>query len=587
MSSPHVFADARILLVDDNPTNLALLHDLLEDAGYHNVTGETNPIAALGWLESNDAELILLDMRMPGVDGLEFLHRMNRIHTGIVPPVVVLTAQTDAPTREQALNLGAMDFATKPFDHHEILQRSHNLIARHRDALAELNRAETLQLRVDERTAELRTQARTEPVTGLPNRRAAFENLDALLRRDEPTAAYFLVVDELDEIARIHGYAVVESLMRDVGNMLTASAATNEGFLGCWGGSEFVLIQPQPRLTAAMNGLGERLLRLLAGEIQVGGLTLNLRVRIGSAHSDDEGNLTAEGVIRAAAMALPIVEGSDRVGRFHPDLRHRLEQRDRLQRAMRRARINGELSLFYQPKVTLDNGRMVGAEALLRWKHPELGQVSPGDFIPLAEQTGDIIDIGNWVLDTALGRLSDWFNHGLIDESFSLAVNVSSRQLMSRHFAGDLIARLEQHAIPAAMLNVEVTESGLMRDLTLARKQLMALIQAGIDVSIDDFGTGYSSLAYLKSLPISVLKIDRSFVKDLHENQQDAEIAQMIVSMAHGLGCIVVAEGVENSAQSERLAGMGCEQAQGYFFNRPQEESALIDLFSEHRLTSR
>ncbi|MCA1788876.1 MAG: EAL domain-containing protein [Thioalkalivibrio sp.] len=572
--------DARILLVDDNVANLELLRDMLEEAGYADIRAESDALAALTWLNRNEVDLILLDMRMPVIDGLGFLERLAVHVSGMLPPVVVLTAQTDESTRERALALGAMDFATKPFNHEEILQRSHNLIARHREARSELVRADTLQLVVDERTAELQRLARADPVTGLPNRRAILERIDTFRRADRPTVVCFLILDELDEIARVHGHDVVEHLMRELGSLLTASAAVRPGFVGCWGGSEFVVVHDETTLKSSLEGLAARLLRLLAGEIHVGEVAIQVKGRVGCAHSDDEARLTGEKLVRLAAMALPDGAEEGRVGRYRVSIRERLEERDRLRRAMRQARARDELRLVYQPKIDLASGRIAGAEALLRWHSPSLGTVSPGVFVPAAEETGDIIEIGDWVLDAAIGQLARWRRDGAVDATFSLAVNVSSKQLMREGFDRLLVSRLQQHDVPPAMLNVEVTESGLMHDLVAARDRLMALIEAGVGVSIDDFGTGYSSLAYLKSLPISVLKIDRCFVQDLHRNSMDAEIAQMIVSMAHGLDCLVVAEGVENAEQSERLVAMGCEQAQGYLYSPPVEADALLPLLS-------
>nr|WP_230478445.1 EAL domain-containing protein [Halomonas johnsoniae] len=227
------------------------------------------------------------------------------------------------------------------------------------------------------------------------------------------------------------------------------------------------------------------------------------------------------------------------------------------------------MSLAFQPKLSLGTQRVLGAEALLRWHHPELGHVSPGDFIPLAEASGDILSIGEWVLEEAMRHIAQWRQQGLLDDDFHIAVNVAARQLARKDFAEALLARLARHGIPARFFALEVTESGLLSDLDNARIQLAQLADVNIAVAIDDFGTGHSSLAYVKTLPFSTLKIDRAFVMDLEKDAVDRHLALTITQLAHAVGCDVVAEGIETAAQADYLRSIGCEAAQGYYYARP------------------
>jgi EAL domain-containing protein (putative c-di-GMP-specific phosphodiesterase class I) len=233
--------------------------------------------------------------------------------------------------------------------------------------------------------------------------------------------------------------------------------------------------------------------------------------------------------------------------------------------------------LVYQPKVDLRSGRVVGAEALLRWVHPELGFVSPAEFIPLAEASGEILRLGDWVLDRTIRQLESWFASDSLPRDFSLAVNVATLQLMQPDFAERLLARLQRSALPPGAVEVEVTESGLMQDVELARRQLQALASEGIRIAIDDFGTGYSSLAYLKTLPVSVLKIDRAFVNDIDNNLQDLRLAETVVQMARNFGFTTVAEGVERAEHTGRLLEIGCQLAQGYWYSPPLRAEALVE----------
>ncbi len=220
---------------------------------------------------------------------------------------------------------------------------------------------------------------------------------------------------------------------------------------------------------------------------------------------------------------------------------------------------------------------MIGAEALLRWQHPQLGTVSPAEFIPLAESSGDILRIGEWVIDSAIQQLEQWFDADLLPGDFSLAVNVAPLQLTQSDFARNLLARLELSSLPQGALEIEITESGLMRNVDLAREQLQQLARAHVPVAIDDFGTGHSSLANLKTLPVSVLKIDRAFVSGMHSDPQDLRLVETVIDMARNFRCHTVAEGVERREQADLLLALGCQIAQGYLYSPPLKAERFLD----------
>lgn len=563
--TPH--AAATIMVVDDNPANVELLCEMLEDAGYSNLIGLSDPKLVEPRCERALPQLILLDIRMPEPDGHTLLRRLGERWADQCPPVIVLTAQTDEETRDRALGAGARDFLTKPFDQREALQRIHNSLISHSQYLERVSEARTLEQMVAERTRELERLALQEPITGMPNRRAILAGMAEHLEQGDTLAVAFIALSDLEEIAHLHGYPAMEQLLRLVGRLLNRKLEDAE--VGCWGNAEFVCFRRE-------HGTGRQLEQDLVAVVeeltrtfQIGDLRLNTGLRIGMSRSDRDGH-DAEQLVRYAALALPRHEGAA-IRQFDASLEQSLRQRGEIEHELRNAVSNHELSLMFQPKINLATGALAGAETLLRWYNPRLGQVSPGDFIPLAEGSGEILTLGRWVLEETIRQTAQWYRAGLTGEDCRMAVNVAARQLTRPDLAEEILALLTAHGLPSHCLEVEVTESGLMEDVEQARRQLKQLADAGVSVAIDDFGTGYSSLAYLKDLPVSTLKIDRTFINAMGDHQQDQNLVRTVIAMAHNFGCAVVAEGIEAPDQARTLLGLGCELAQGFWFARPME----------------
>jgi EAL domain-containing protein (putative c-di-GMP-specific phosphodiesterase class I) len=261
----------------------------------------------------------------------------------------------------------------------------------------------------------------------------------------------------------------------------------------------------------------------------------------------------------------------------------RAKEQWQLEAELRQALSRHQLSLHYQPKVSLRSGRIVGAEALVRWKHCEHGLIPPGKFIPLAEETGLIFDLGNWILDEACRQIRHWQDAGL--EPIPIAVNLSARQF-DRQLPERLLAAVERHGIPCELLRLEITESLLVRGTETVVPIMNELVAMGFSLSLDDFGTGYSSLSYLKKFPITTLKIDRSFVIGVPQDENDCAIAQAIVTMGKQLRQEIVAEGVETSAQMTFLRGLGCDQLQGFLFSPALDADAFARMVTERRRLS-
>ncbi|TXH90073.1 EAL domain-containing protein [Thauera aminoaromatica] len=564
-------ADADILIVDDNPANVELLLALLEDAGYQRLEGITDPRRVAARVAEHAPDLILLDVRMPHLNGLELMERLSA-GGAEAPAVIILTAQIDDATRYRALELGARDFLTKPFDQVEVLQRIRNVLHMQRLMKERAERAELLEALVAERTQELVARARHDPLTGLPNRLSLLDELGAWLAARRDAAVLFLSIEGMDEVSRLHGFGVADELARAAARRLRECVP--EGFLAVWNSTQWVLLCDCAPARGATGALAERLLAGFRPPVEVEHMRLHLGLRIGIAAEADE--RSPEQLVRMAALALPAGEGQWQA--YEAELETRMQRRNGIREALRGAVGRDEFSLVYQPKVELCSGDIVGVEALLRWDSSAYGRVSPAEFVPIAEASGEILAIGGWVVRAALATLRRWREARRVADVFGMAINVSTQQLMQPDFAERLVAEVEASGVPPAALELEVTESGLMQDMALAARHLDHLARAGFRIAIDDFGTGHSSLAYLKALPVSVLKIDRAFIRELHANPADQRLTGTVIDMARHFEFITVAEGVEQEAQLERLIDMGCDLVQGFMFAPPLKEDALFRL---------
>lgn len=567
----------RLLVVDDNPVNVELLLDLLDEQGYERVTGLSDPRQVVDHCRQQMPNLVLLDIRMPHMDGYAVLDAMRDAFADETPPVIVLTAQVDEATRQRALAMGVRDFLTKPFDHAEVMARIRNALhdgARYQRRREQASKLERL---VAKRTAALERLSCTDPVTQLPNRRGLTAQLRKWQLADYEVGALFIALQGLDAIMRYQGHRITEVFLTSLAQRLadTLPAASQ---LGVWGSHELLLIEPHAPPEALVQ-MAERIHQTLVEPLQTAGVHLAVNVRIGIAHGR---RLEPERLVHMAALAVPHQQHfqprqASPIQRYSAALEASEQRLMQLRQALPGACERGETQLHFQPKIALASGEVNGAEVLLRWEHPALGMVSPAEFIPMAEETGDIIAIGSWVLERSLAALSQWQRSGNVAPDFSLAVNVSAHQLCKRGFVAEVEHALQRHAVRPSTLEVEVTESGLMSDLDTALEQLQQLAALGVTIAIDDFGTGHSSLAYLRRMPVDTIKIDRSFLIHMLEDTSSRRLVESITAMAHGLGCRVVAEGIETAEQARCLHEMGCEIGQGYWFGRPSATPAFLD----------
>ncbi|RFP19612.1 EAL domain-containing protein [Duganella sp. BJB475] len=442
-------------------------------------------------------------------------------------------------------------------------------------------------MRATVRAAEQRLNylALVDPVTALPNRNAFNEKLDACLgRADRQSGAVGLLLLDLDNFKVVNdtlGHTCGDLLLQLVAERLQATLRAQDVICRI-GGDEFVVIVEAKDAAAVTAGVADKILGALAAPFPIEGQQLYVSASIGVATYPAHGD-NAESLMRGADMAMYHAKnlGKNTSQVFHQEMTLRAHKRLTMEARLRRALDNDELALHYQPQIDTRSGRMIGFEVLARWTCPELGPVSPAEFIPVAEDSGVIVPLGRWVLQTACRQAAQWQREGLLEGIAHVAVNLSAHQTRDKDLMDEILALLEETGLPAHLLELELTESAMMENVE-ANLALMQRIQAaGIHLSIDDFGTGYSSMAYLKRFPIDQLKIDRSFVSDVPGD--GAAIAIAIIALAHSLGLSVVAEGVENAQQVEFLRQANCDVMQGYYFSRPVPAPELEQMLRRAR----
>jgi diguanylate cyclase (GGDEF)-like protein/PAS domain S-box-containing protein len=424
---------------------------------------------------------------------------------------------------------------------------------------------------------QLLRQANYDLLTGLPNRMLALDRLKLALaqsRRDQTKVGLmFLDLDNFKHVNDTMGHDAGDTLLIEASRRIASSLRGNST-VARLGGDEFLIILPGIEDPLDSELVAERILEAFSTPFKLASQELFVSTSIGLAlYPTDSENSSTLLQQADAAMYQAKNKGKSAFHRFTPDLNHQSRERLRLETLLRRAMELNELHLYYQPIIDINTSQLVGAEALIRWDNPTLGLVVPDRFIPLAEETGLIISMGNWVLRTACEAAKKW--QLISGKKVSIAVNVSPRQFRDTKFVENVRNALSQNDLAAEYLELEITERLLLDDSIQTFEILNELDNMGVRLSVDDFGTGYSALSYLKSYPFDSLKIDRSFIKDVMTETEDAALVTAIITMAHSLGLKVIGEGVENSAQLNFLQSKNCDYVQGYFFSKPIPEEAF------------
>ncbi len=425
-----------------------------------------------------------------------------------------------------------------------------------------------------ERTS-LRSQADHDELTGLLNRRGFFAALrDGIAAREARVAVLLLDLDGFKEINDTLGHASGDELLQQIGSRLRGALREHDA-IARLGGDEFAAFVDAGGTTAlGANEIGRRIRETLIEPFEVAGLSLQVRASVGIALFPEHGT-TAEELLRQADIAMYQAK-QNRTGFavYASSADPRAGQTLQLSSDLERALGAGELVVHYQPKADVLTGAITGVEALVRWQHPERGLLAPDAFVPIAERNGLIRQLTLYVIETGLAEQAHWLAQGI---DVPLAVNLSIANLLDTDLPRDIAALLADLHVPPGKLKLEITESYLVADPTLIHSNIQELCAHGVGLSLDDFGTGYSSLTHLRRLPIEEIKIDRSFIKDLETDSDDAVIVQSTIDLAHSLNLTVVAEGVESELVWDKLRDFGCDQAQGFYLARPMPAQVLTD----------
>jgi len=555
--------NSTILIVDDEMVSRYTVEVLLAQEGYTLVFAECGE-DALEKAVKLIPDLMLLDVMMPGMDGFEVCQRLRANPRLAELPIVMITALDDRDSRLRGIEAGADDFMSKPFDRAELRARVRTI--------TRLNRYRRL-IETEEQLVYL---ANYDMLTSLPNRNLLLERLRQTLthagRSHQNVAILALDLDNFQMINDGVGHEVGDNMLREVAQRLTRTVSSMGATVARLSGDEFVVIFDTNNFVKEVSEMAQLMLDNISQQMILSNHEVVITASIGISVYPSDGQ-EASVLLKNAntALARAKAAGKNTYQFFTTEMNKVALERLILENQLRKALTYNQLCLYYQPQIDSNTGHFVGMEALLRWQHPKLGLLSPVKFVPVAEEMGLIIPIGEWVLRTACQQNKAWQRAGF--PSIRVSVNVSSRQIQPTNLLQTVTEALTDSGLNPNYLELELTESMLISEEDNQKDSILAVLKElkamGVLIAIDDFGTGYSSLSYLKRFPVNTLKIDRSFIRDIGKNEDDAAITSAIIAMAHSLRLTVVAEGVENLEQLTFLQGQQCEIIQGYFFSPP------------------
>lgn len=569
----------RILIIDDEEQIRVLLAELLaEEYDCRQASSAEEGLAAI---DAAGFDLVLSDINMGGASGLEMVPRIHERQPETV--VVMISGQQGIETAIEAMRAGAFDYITKPFDVRHVEAAVRRALAQRRLLQEKRLYENNLEEIVKQRTAQIERLAYFDTLTSLPNRVLFVDRLDQAVTNAQRTrqmvATLLVSIDRFKKINDTLGHAVGDLLLKEVGVRLQRCLKKGET-VARFEGEEFALLLTQIEATDDLGETGRTIDEALKPSFLLAGHEVYMTASIGISFFPDHGE-DGSTVLQNAGAALyrAKTQGGNNYQFYTADMNSRALKRLAMETSLRRAIENEEFELYYQPQIDFGSGKVVGAEALIRWHHPDLGLLLPLEFIPLAEDTGLIVTIGAWVMRQASVQAEAWRRDGFAD--LSMAVNVSARQFQQKGFFDSVRQVLDQTGLSAACLELELTETSIMENAESAVSLLSNIRKLGVKIAIDDFGTGYSSLSYLKHLPIDILKLDRSFVNGATSDPDDAALVMAIITLAHNLRLNVIAEGVESEEHLRFLRLLRCDGGQGYLFGKPMSAAAFSSFLSE------
>jgi diguanylate cyclase (GGDEF)-like protein len=558
-----------VLLIEDNPGDARLIREMIaEDPDAPFELHYADRLAnGLAFLASRPAGLVLLDLSLPDSLGLETFARVYEQSPHV--PIIVLTGNDDATVALKAVQGGAQDYLVKGKLDRELLVRS-------------------MQYSIERKRyqVQIEHQANYDALTGLPNRTLLHDRLRQAVYAQRHVRAIAVVFLDLDNFKFINdslGHRAGDELLKQMAERLRLVLRDGDTVARI-GGDEFVLILNDQNNEEVVFRAMQRIVASISKPLTLGGKELHLTCSAGiSLHPQDGPDVDTLLKNADVAMYRAKEAGRNNFQFFTTEMNQLVNERVQLETGLRRALERKEFLLHYQQKMSLKTGALIGSEALLRWEHPEWGLVRPARFVPLAEETGLIVQIGEWVVEEACRQNRAWQNEGL--NPGVVSVNLSARQFREEGLVRAVSRILASTGLDPSALEMELTESMVMHNADAAIAILQGLKSLGVALSVDDFGTGYSSLAYLRDLPLDTLKIDRSFVRDIESGGERSQgvLAQAIISLGHALDLKVIAEGVETDAQVRFLVKHRCDDAQGFYYGEPMAPEHFGGLLAKKR----
>jgi predicted signal transduction protein with EAL and GGDEF domain len=573
MNKEHI----KVLLVEDDEDDYILTEDLLSHS--ERIAFEVEWVSsyedALEGVRQNNYDICLFDYRLGSHSGMDLLR--EAIAEGCTAPIILLTGQGDGEIDIEALQAGAMDYLTKAEINAQLLERS-------------------IRYAIERKKTEDRIiqMAYYDSLTELPNRSLFHDRLKQALEQSKrygwTLALLFLDLDNFKRINDTLEHRIGDLLLKGVADRLScyvrsADTIARQGgnalanTVARLGGDEFTVLLTEIYSMRDAAKVAQRILATLSEPFRLDGHEVYMTASIGIALYPADG-ADINMLIKNADTAMYHAKenGRNNFQFYKESMNATALERLQLESSLRKAIERNEFVLHYQPMVDIESNCIVSTEALIRWEHPEKGIIQPMDFIPLAEETGLILSIGEWVLNTACMQNMTWQQLGNYNKPVAVSLNLSGHQFRQVNLIGIIEKVLADTHLPPDFLELEITESVIMSNADATISTLNKLKDMGVRLSIDDFGTGYSSFSYLKRFPIDNIKIDRSFIRDITASSEDATIVKAIIAMAHELKLKVIAEGVETEEQSQLLREMGCDEMQGYLFSRPVAPERITEM---------
>lgn len=553
----------KILIADDDPTILLLLKHILLAEGY-SVIEATDGWQVIECCNTNDLDLAIVDIVMPEMDGIEACRTINE-QLASPPPVLMITALDDDVSVDSAFDAGAIDYVTKPINWSVFKNRVKHLVN------AEKTRKAVRKLEYHDH------------LTGLPNRVLLLDRLESAIfraKRNRTHVVFFVIdIDNFKLVNETLGHEQGDMLLKSVAGRLQSHIRDTDT-LSRIGGDEFGLIIENIEGVEDVAHLVTNFSGLLEHNVLLAQQNVHIKAKMGiTLYPQDGADMGT--LLKNADIALHLAKkdsGGNSYCFFSPELSKKAFRRLNIENSLREAINNNQLVVHYQPKIRLVSGLPSGMEALVRWNHPEHGLIPPDEFISIAEETGLIVPLGEWVIKTACRQFYEW-RRDKMDIS-NISINVSARQFKEQDLISLFEKILTDFDIQPSHIELELTESALLNNEDHAESRLSQLHDMGLKISIDDFGTGYASLSYLKRLPIDILKIDRSFTDGILHDSDDIAIINAITGLANALSLELVAEGIETVEQLDKIMALGITYGQGYYWSPPcgaEDYSSLVE----------